>query len=982
MPYQPQIMQPPSPQAVNLRIKGLYTAPNDFTGVPDGALDTADDIVIDQESLAEPRRGFSYVPGSFPNTNDRANNFVNFQSVQIASYSNSNLAYYSAGAWNTYPGTYLPPDSSLAQTRFFEANQNLYFSTSSGVWKLDTYTATPVKAGVPKGLDLQVALTGASGFLGTNIAATLTGTTAIGSANLTLLSSLASVSFGQFILGAGISPGTTVSSITQSAQVLITTGSTTAGSTALSAVPTNAGLSNNQLITGAGIPSGSRIQSISGVGPYVVTMTQSAIATNTAIAVSFASDPIITMSSNATASASVSLTFSAGSQVAYRLIWGIKDANQNLLYGSPTQFSSITNNTGGTSNAQATSSIPAGITTAYFYQLYRSAQTAASSITPLDDMQLVYEGNPNSTDLTNGYIQITDITPDSLRGAFLYTGISQQGISQSNDPPPFCKDFCAFKNYAFYANTKAKQRLTLTFLAVGAPNGLQVGDTISVGGVIFTAANSENTATGNFQVFSSGTPAQNIANTVNSLIKIVNRYTSNTAVYAYLISGPTDLPGQILFEEQGNGGSTFYAFASAHGTAYTPALPTSGTTIKSTQATNKNGILVSKSGQPESVPGGNLFFVGSASKEILRIIPLRDYVIILKQDGIFRLSGLTIQTFLVSPFDLTTKLLAPNTAVTLSNEVWGLFDQGVCSVSDTGVQVRSRAIENILRSLIGTALNTIKNIGFGVGYETDRKYILALPANNGDTACQQEFVFSTFTNAWVRWTRICTAGFIDPSVNKLYIGNGSVNNVSVENKTDTYADYVEESFPITIVSATNQSIVVNTTANVSIGDVLSSSSTVFSVIMAIDPIALILTVQDSLVWVPGVASILPAIKSVIQWKPVVAGNPAYVRQYSEGVLLFKRTKFNTGTISFYSDVDQSFEDTTLQGSSVGTWGTFGWGLQNWGGVNRPKPIRFLVPQNKQMCSQLSPRLIMRVGYSNWACEGIALKYQNVSEEVA
>ncbi len=44
---------------------------------------------------------------------------------------------------------------------------------------------------------------------------------------------------------------------------------------------------------------------------------------------------------------------------------------------------------------------------------------------PLDDEQLVYSASINSTDLSNGYIQITDSTPDSLRGASLYTGLTQ-----------------------------------------------------------------------------------------------------------------------------------------------------------------------------------------------------------------------------------------------------------------------------------------------------------------------------------------------------------------------------------------------------------------------------------------------------------------------------------------------------------------------------------------------------------------------------
>ena len=970
------------PQDLNLKIKGLYTAPNEFSGAPQGALAIADDIVIDQENLAESRRGFSYVDGDLPDSNDRVNNFVNYKDYQIISYSETNLAYYSSG-WVTYSGTYLPPAAN-AQVRFTEANQNLYFSTSVGVYKLDVPTATPALAGVPKGLDLQLSLTGSSGFLGVNNAASVTGTTTSGSANLTLLSSITGISVGQYIQGTGITAGTTVSSITTSSTVASGSVTTAIGSTTITAINATTGFEAavvaGQFITGTGIPSGARIVSVN-TGAHTAVISLAATAAGT-ITATLASDPIVTMSANASASGSVAINFGAGSQVAYRLVWGIKDANNNVITGYPSQFASITNNTGITANVSAVTSIPSGITTAHFYQLYRSAQTVSASITPLDDEQLVYEGNPSSGDIAAGYITITDITPDSLRGAFLYTSISQQGISQGNERPPYCKDFCNFRGYNLYANVKSKQQLKLTILSTVASTGITSGDTLTIGGIVFTADSTENTATGHFKVYTTGTPAQNISNTANSLIKVINRYATNTAVYAYLLSGPTDLPGQILLEEKGNNGATFYALASAHGSAYSPALPTSGTTVASAQNIYKNGIIVSKQSEPEHVPSSNLFFAGNASQEILRIIPLRDYVIICKEDGIYRLSGLTLQTFLISPFDLTTTLIAPNTATTLSNEVWGLFDQGVCSISDTGVNVKSRPIEDTLRALIGTALDTIETVAFGIGYETDRKYILAMPSADGDEFSQQQFVFSEFTNTWVRWTRSCTAGFVDKTSDRLYLGNGNSETVSVENKTDTYQDYVDEPFDVNIVSSDDYEIVLSSVTGISIGDVLYDSSTVASVISDIDVGTNTVTVEDLLTWPTGAAQVYPAITNVIQWLPIVAGNPSYVRQYSEGSFIFKRTRFNVATASFYSDVDQAYEDTEIEGFGIANWGNFGWGQENWGGVNRGKSIRFLVPQNKQVCSQLSTKLTIRNGYSNWALQGIASSFVDISQEIA
>lgn len=968
-------------QQVSLKIKGLYTAPNDFSGVPEGALDQADDIVIDEENLAESRRGFQQLAYTFPNTNDRGSRGINFQGFKILRYGTSSLAYYDPNSgMQTYSGSYTHPDSTIGcKTHFFEANKNLYLTTGTGVYKLDTYNGTPGTAGIPKGLDLQLALTGASGFMTENQVLSTTGTTSSGSSNLTQLNSTSGIAVGQYVYGTGIPSGTTVSSISTSSTVLITTGNITAGSSSLSNIPTNSGLTAGQFISGTGIPSGTRISSITGAGPYTVTMSANATATTTGVAVTFSSDVVITMSQNASASATVTIDFSSGSQVAYRVLFGITDANNNKLYGSPSQFTSITNINGTTTNVQLTASIPAGITTSHFFQVHRSQQTGSASVSPSDSaMQLVYEGNPSSSDISNGYIQITDSTPDSLRGDYLYTGSDQQGIAQANDPPPFCKDACAFRTFAIFGNIKTRQRKKITLLSASA---LSVNDTIVIDGVTYTAKASENAASGQFLLATTGTPAQNITDTVNSLIKVINRYSSNTTVYAYLLSGPTDLPGQIMLESRSASGSSFAITVSSHGSAWSPTLPTSGTSVSSAQDIYKNGILPSKDGLPEAAPLANLLFAGDANKEVLRVIPLREYVVILKEDGIFRMTGTSLSTFTIVPFDYTTKLICPDSAVALSNQVWGFFDQGVCAVSDTGVNVKSRPIETTLKQLIGTALSTIKTVGFAVGYETDRKYILALPGASGDSACQQEYVFNVFTNAWTKWTRSTTGGFIDLTEDKLYLFNGGARTISVERKNNSFTDYVDEEFSVTISSSSSYSVVLSTVSGIVIGDVLYQDSTHSSVVTDIDTATNTLTVQDKVTWTNGAASIFPAITSIIQWKPCTANNPAQTKQFPEGIALFKQTRFNTATVSFYSDVSQSYEDYTMTGFSPATWGNFPWGSQPWGGVNRPRSPKFLVPQNKQNCSQLSVRLKIRNGYSTWKSEGMSLNYYSQSEEL-
>ncbi|TXG85836.1 MAG: hypothetical protein E6R13_01610 [Spirochaetes bacterium] len=151
-------------------------------------------------------------------------------------------------------------------------------------------------------------------------------------------------------------------------------------------------------------------------------------------------------------------------QVAYRVVWGRKDLNSNLILGAPSQRSVISNSSGGTRDVSLTITIPSTITASDFVQVYRSGQSATSSTEPNDEMYLVYEKNPTAGEITARSMTFTDSTPDSLVGVTLYTSASQEGLLQANEMPPLAKDVAFFKGCLFYANTVSKQRLTLTLL--------------------------------------------------------------------------------------------------------------------------------------------------------------------------------------------------------------------------------------------------------------------------------------------------------------------------------------------------------------------------------------------------------------------------------------------------------------------------------------------------------------------------------------
>jgi hypothetical protein len=849
-----------------------------------------------------------------------------------------------------------------------------------------------IRAGVPKGLNLQAATNGdADGFFENNTELTTTGDVALNSALLQHLGETTGIEIGQYVSGNFIPAGTTIIDITAETTLLIESGTTAAGSPSITALTSSAGLTAGVFVSGTGIPDGAKISSISGAGPYTVTLDQAAFQSATGSEITFTSPSYLTMSASGTASATgETVAFYSGAQVGYRMVFGRVETDINgtqiTRLGAPSALAIATNILGTATNCSVTGTIPKNsddeIT---FVRLYRSDQTESVAISPLDQYLLVYERNLDASDFLARTITITDDVTDSLRGIPLYTGSDQEGSLQANYPPPSCWDMCKFRDFVIFGNITAPTTLKFTIVAVGAPSGVQLGDTITVSGGFlgvpysetYTASSSENAAARQFEVVTSGTVAQDIADTADSLIRVIN-YDEDLPVHAILISSATDLPGQITLEADNPSYDIFTVNASAHTDAYDPTL----STVQSMINTKRNFVAISKVGEFEAVPPANTLPVGDSSAPLLRVIALRDYVIALKSDGIYKLQGTTPAGMLSSSFDLTTKIIGSDTAVSLNSGVWMLSNQGVVSITDGGVDAKSIPVDDQLNGLIGSYLESVIDAGFAMGYESDRKYILCLPTTETDYT-QVQYNFNYITNAWTTWSRDIYCGFVHSNEGKMYIGRAASddNGVSQERKQYTYKDFVDEAIPNTIISVDEDEITLDNVDDVEAGDILYQSTTLFSPILEVDLLTNVVTVQSALAFTAGATDILKAYLCEMTWKQVFGGNPAFTRQFSEGLVLFKQTRFENATLSFVTDFSQSSADVPIEGTGNGLWGLFAWGSIPWGGESYPSSIRFYIPQEKQLGSYLLPTLKIRFGYSDFKLQGMSISYYEVSQEV-
>lgn len=882
-----------------IKVNGLFTFPNDLSEVPEGALFKANNAVIDRDSIAEPRRGFTTLDYKLPGSSYRAERLFSYKEKLFARYNTNNLAYYET-------------------------------------------TTTSITASI-----------------------------ALSSANLTVTTT-SGLSEGMTVVGTGIPDDSFITNLSSSGTTITISNNATETNSSVSLIA--AGWKKYDSWS-FGDPTSEYKSRSAGANQNMYITTDEGVKKLDAVSSNWVDAGVPRALELELELASATSGFlSSGGVCAYRVVWGYIDLNDNLLLGSPSQRSLITNNTSSAKDVNIQVVIPEGITTDYFYQIYRSAPVNSSTNRePTDELTLVYEDNPTASEISNGITgEFTDQVPESLRvlGATIYTAPSLEGILQGNTVPPFAIDIATFKNSTFYANTKTKHNLRVNIVGVGGTTGVQfrgfygnvtsggniissvndftglatgmridssaftssgtisaidtsastitlsgvsatstassvtflAGDVITLAGVEYHAvfgslsldvslSSSSNTisgisstagleagmtvtgdliaegttissiassssitlsanplssassttivisdtatiSSGEFGVYRGGTPAQNIGDTAKSLIRTINRYSSNTSINGFYESGFDDLPGQMLFEEEDIGGSAFQINVSAHNNAYDPVIPASGSSVASTNDQFKNAIYYSKTQEPEAVPLQNLIRIGSADADILRLVPLRDSLFIFKEDGIYRLTGEGPTSFNVDPFDLTIKLKGPETATPLNNLIYFLSDQGVSRLSETGTEPISRPIEDDITGLF--SFSSIEDISFGVSYESDRKYILFLPELSSDSKPTQAYVFNTFTNAWTRWILNKQSGIIDPVSDKIHLGDADSNEVNIERKTRTFRDYVEDEIDVVIenVNSSNSTITFSSllSLNVTSGDLIYQNDNVWGII--------------------------------------------------------------------------------------------------------------------------------------------------------
>lgn len=498
-----------------LKTPGLVTNPNIVGSAGEGALAIAQNVVIRSRDVIEPRRGFKTESNTFGASSSYYSTTGTFYGGgKVVHTALNTLAYATSGAYTSYSGTFTPPDNALLRMKFAEQNGNLYATTSAGVKMLPSLTGTWDDAGVPRALDAVAALSG--------------------------------------------NPSASGSWMPEDTQVAyrIVLGELENGKPKL------------------GAPSGRVVVA----NPDDVTVAAGALARvgNTVTATvpaghSYRVDDVVSV----TITAADAANFSSGNKTINGVTsttFTYTEVAADATSTEPQVFSS------GTKKTSLQFQLPSDVTTSKFYRVYRSALSSAADVGPGDELYLVYEAYITAAQISAGQVIHTDSTPDSalFSDPAYWNPRTGDGILQSNFQPPIAKDIAHWNDRMWFANTTSKHRYTIQVLGTGTPDGIQSGDTITIGGVTYSAvAAGIGVVSPQFEVYENFDAGTNIAQTAASLAYNINRWgpALGSTVRAYVVSGETDAPGKILIEEEAIGGSAFYV-STSRPAAFNPVVPT------------------------------------------------------------------------------------------------------------------------------------------------------------------------------------------------------------------------------------------------------------------------------------------------------------------------------------------------------------------------------------------------------------------------
>lgn len=972
------------------QFQGLALQQNSFT-VQDGYLEEASNAVVSKDNILSKRRGFYnyYTPNAH-----FLNNIYKYQDRLVAIY-NDQVAYYNdtGSSPNETGSQQLLTGQTISVlyprvSRSLEVSENFYFTTDTGPLKLTAYNSAISASGAPQGLDLLAR------FISGQQASWLSGGNIVGYR----------VVFGyrdnnsNLILGAP-SDIATISNALITGSTATVTGT---GPYTITITQTAHGLTTGMYLTFSNAAGFTTPANANGL--YQIT-----VLTANTFSYQVPNSPAGSGTISYAYAMPVRLEFSVPSDISTSLTWFYqiyRSSQQQISVGIFSDFKLLQESNLSASEISAkvvffTDDLDDILLGAELYtnENSREGELQANFRPPLSVDVAAYKGYAVYANCTSRQLlSLSVVDPTAMvsgdyvevkvdlvvRRYVARTGVGNRtvrGVCTSSSGLLITYALHGLLNGdKIYIANVTGGTLTQGFYYVinSTANTFQISLTSGGSAIAYNAETSldfQGVDNGTYPIFylsQSTTASVRLRDTAQGLVKAIDRDTSSL-IYAQYISGITDIPGRIRLQAKGFVAPIYLRTNTlAAGTAFSPTLPdsfASGPQVFSTNDNLPNCVYISKFNEPEAVPLVNFIPIGSKNKAIIRVHALRDSLIILKEDGAFRLTGDNINNFTATLLDGTVQIVASSSSDVLNNQVVFLSNQGICLATESSVQVISRTIEDVIQPILGQA--DLSGQTSGVAYESERLYILTTTSPN-DTTASVVYVYNFLTNAWTTWDNLFIQGVVGPA-DTLYLID-VFNNIVKERKKQTKLDYTGQNFSVVVSSLSGDLMSASLTLPAGVipskGDIVVKNK----VINRIEDNPVLVTGDTYLVEFGDAVNLINGdsvtlysqYKMRLRFAPFHAGLIGRMKAFSQMQIHMRENSISRMTITFQGDSLGISEvtDWRSQQTTQG-WGLFPWGYESWGQTEtinltqgtRPAPIiRTYVPLLQSRVSFIQPVL--------------------------
>jgi len=379
---------------------------------------------------------------------------------------------------------------------------------------------------------------------------------------------------------------------------------------------------------------------------------------------------------------------------------------------------------------------------------------------------------------------------------------------------------------------------------------------------------------------------------------------------------------------------------------------------------DRSRVMWSKTLQPEAVPRLNFQDIGAWREPVLRMVPTRDSLFVLKADGVWRITGESPETLRVEEFDRTIQLIHRRAADLYDNQVWAWTSNGIVAISEAGAQRMSEpaigvALADSQENIITLGLSAPPGGVFITGCTNQECVLVGVPsstATGANATAEYIYAYEGKTGAWVRWTPLTNIdwrGAVEHVGRMVLVGEAN-EDASLMYQDDDNSD-AEAAVTVTLASATQATIL--ELGSTGVGHRITQGSVVAWLTAALGSAAYTTTAELS----NDAATAAAPMTCVVEWNASpTPGTMSHWRQmrgqFSSISLVWRvRFGFTSERVQSESEVYQDFTSPqTEQGVTA---------------------LRMYVTRAQARCARLRPRITIASAGQSWLLNGITLTFE-------